>query len=253
MDAKVTAASQFIASLELPVYESLLRRSILGGAKPTLKDDQKAGYVADGSLVSFVAGLAAAHKSDVLNSTLLAQLAANKKYDREKDTKEWYGFYRTVLENVGWVAQAFNFQKYHASGSTFTVDKVVVEILAAIATENEIAVVTETMNALKALSSGSGPLVLWDSSSHSASSGNFQIATCVESDSNVVMKNGSFYFSTSQSTSRFLWFSYSSSDMDLYKAGQSMTLNEDVYSQVRQQVIDKLGDRAQQFVADLDI
>jgi hypothetical protein len=37
---------------------------------------------------------------------LLAQLAANHRFDREKDTLNWYEAYRTVLRGVGWRSEA---------------------------------------------------------------------------------------------------------------------------------------------------
>ena len=42
------------------------------------------------SVVTFVDGLSGQQKEDVLNSTLLAQLTANRKHDRERDTGAWY-------------------------------------------------------------------------------------------------------------------------------------------------------------------
>lgn len=244
-----------IKDLSLPAYEPRLRHRLLRShAKQALApSDDPTGYVVDGSMVSFVANLDPQFQSDVLNSTLLAQLAANKKYDRETNTVEWYKFYRNVLENVGWVVQSFDFLKYNASGDSFTVNSVVVDVLKAIATGNEIAIVAQSLDALKALSGDDGRLVLWDSSTHSASAGNFQLGVASMSGGNVIMKLGTFYFSTTESTTSFLWFSYSSTEMSLYKGGQSIVLNEEIYSKVRQTVIDKLGKAAQDFVGNLDI
>ena len=56
-------------------------------------------------MVTFVDGLSGQQKEDVLNSTLLAQLTANRKHDRERDTGAWYDAYRGVLEQVGWASQ----------------------------------------------------------------------------------------------------------------------------------------------------
>ena len=92
----------------------------------------RSGYVNDGSLVSFVAGVDKQFQEDVLNSTLLAQLAANKKFDREQDSRNWYTFYKTVLENVGWTLQGFGFTQFNVSGGSFSCDKAVLEILTAI-------------------------------------------------------------------------------------------------------------------------
>ena len=92
----------FVAALELPeLGESVLAIQTTLGELPKKKEQ---GFVDCGSLVSFTENLSEQNKEDVLNSTLLAQLAANKKYDRKTQHDEWYTFYMKVLENVGWVA-----------------------------------------------------------------------------------------------------------------------------------------------------
>ena len=45
----------------------------------------------------------------MLNSTLFAQLAANKKHDRQNETTDWYNYYKYVLETVGWNVQSFEY------------------------------------------------------------------------------------------------------------------------------------------------
>jgi hypothetical protein len=42
-----------------------------------------------------------------MNSTLLAQLAANQKANRLTNPAGWYEAYRTVLENLYWTITAF--------------------------------------------------------------------------------------------------------------------------------------------------
>jgi hypothetical protein len=218
------------------------------------EDSPRAGFVCGGSLVSFVAGVSRQSQHDALNSTLLAQLAANRKYDREADTVNWYKFYRDVLENVGWVVQGFDFTKLHASGSSFTVDKVVLDIIASLATGGaDLAAVEATLKAAKALKGSDGRLVLFEQSSHSLKQGNFQIGLATEYGGALALGIAAMYFSTQQNVTSILWFSFSNSETDLYKGGQRMTLNLDVYRQVRQAIIDKLGDKAERFVKDLDI
>jgi hypothetical protein len=239
----------FVEALELPPTPP----ELVAVAPPVVQEDTKAGYVDGGSLVSFVAGVKLLHKQDTLNSTLLAQLAANAKYDREKQTVEWYGWYRTVLENVGWVLQSFDFTRYQASGMEFTADKVVLEILSAIATGNDLAVVTATMDALNKLGADDPAVRLFETQSHSAQRGSFQISGASESDGVVVLKIGAFYFSTSEDVTRVLWFKFKSAQTQMYKGSQVMNLDDQVYEQVRQAVLDKLGDKAVTFVKNLNI
>ncbi|NJN74880.1 MAG: hypothetical protein HC799_19910 [Limnothrix sp. RL_2_0] len=131
----ISQLQAYVQSLELAAPDASLQDIHLSGFSLLQDKDKETGYVNAGSLVSFVAGVSTEHQNDVLNSTLLAQLAANKKFDREKDTEQWYKFYREVLENVGWVIQEFDFQRYAPSGATFEMNKVVLDILAAIATQ----------------------------------------------------------------------------------------------------------------------
>jgi len=243
---KIKDRLQFIEQLDIDVVKTQIPVAFS-------ENDEKAGYVDLGSLVSFVSGISPLNKQDVLNSTLLAQLAANKAHDRWSDTESWYKFYVNVLEKVGWVLSDFNFTEYHGASQSFTVDKVVLEILRAIASGSQEEVIQETIDALEALSDNDGKLVLFDSNSSDLTRGSFQIASAIEDDGEVAMSLGAFYFHSTQSATRFLWFEYKSSDTHLFKAAQNVNLNMQIYDRVRQSVIDKLGDAAVEFVDELEI
>ena len=71
--------------------------------EPVYDATKHSAMVVAGSTVSFLPGMTKQQQEDVLDSTLLAQLAANKKHDREKQTDAWYQTYAEVLGNIGWV------------------------------------------------------------------------------------------------------------------------------------------------------
>jgi hypothetical protein len=250
MPSEMTAKerSSFLESLQLAEPSSPYMLKML-----SIQDSPRTAYIVGGSAISFVAGVSPISQRDALNSTLLAQLAANKQFDRENDTVKWYGFYKYVLENVGWVLQDFAFNKFNASGSSFTMDKVVLDLIAAIASGDEIAAVQATLDAMRSLAGNDGRIVLFETSSHSASKGNFQISVANEVGGVMSMGMAASYFSTQQNVTHVLWFSYSSSQTDYYDGSQTMTLNKQIYQQVRQQVVDKLGDKARTFVQNLPI
>jgi hypothetical protein len=249
--ADIAERQRFIEALELPPIEESFRALSHAAVRP--RADEKEGFVDDGSLVSFVSEVSQQAREDVLNSTLLAQLAANKQFDRWKNTTDWYKHYVLVLGKVGWVLQNFNFSEHNAHGASFEVDKVVLAILAAVASQNQILIVAETMAALKALGEKDGRVVLFENASSSLGSGNFQISAVNETNGAVAMGIGAFHFSSTQTTTRFLWFKYDSSKSHLFKGAQVGTLNEQVYKVVRQSVLDKLGDSAKTFVDDIPI
>lgn len=241
----------FINKLDLgPTPKSIQALS----AKPAvLADNKESASVDAGSVISFTANITGQAKSDVLNSTLLAQLAANKQHDRVKDAVNWYKFYFDVLNNVGWNTQNYNFLQYNAGGSTFIIDQAIISLLAAIATQEEAAMAEKALTALKNLSNSDNRFVIWDVSTHGTGNGNFQLGTAAQSGSSVTMSSGGVYFSASQVDARFLWSTYSSTNASVFHNTSKYTLDEDVYKQVRDGIVQKLGDRAKQFVADLEI
>lgn len=246
MTSNLSQRLDFIESLELPAFPRGIRKEGLSEGKPS-------AFVVDGSLMSFVANISPQHQQDVLNSTLLAQLAANQKFNRETQTMEWYDFYHTVLENVGWVLQGFDFDKFNASGSTFSVDKVVLDIIAAIATGDEVAILDTTIKAMKSLSNDDNKIVLFETSSHSLTQGNFQLGIATDIGGVVALHLGAFHFHTTQNVTRVLFFGFSSSDTEFNKSVQTISLDQQIYNQVRAAIVQKLGDKAKRFVQQLDI
>lgn len=241
--------TQFIQSLEISDSRHVLMPLSIASATA----GNQSAFVVAGSTVSFVAGVSSQFQSDILNSTLLAQLAANKKFDRESDPRNWYDFYVHVLENVGWVLQGFTFTKFNTSGGSLTCEQAVIDILAAIATGGQMAVVNATLAAMKNMSSRDGRLVLFERESHNLHQGNFQISVAKEENGVVSLATAGLEFKSAQNITRVLFFSWESASSELYHGSQEMTLNTDVHSRVRQEIVTKLGDKAVQFVHEIEI
>ncbi|WP_377481998.1 MAG: hypothetical protein P2A85_29580 (plasmid) [Microcoleus anatoxicus] len=253
-------ANHFVKALILPEdheYEELtaIVSSMKNAKLMTKANEQVSGersaQVNAGSLTSFVENLTGQDKSDVMNSTLLAQLSANKMHDRMQAPMDWYKYYINVLENIGWNLPGFAFDTYTSGGSTVNLDKAVLGILAAIATGGEIALVQATMNALQAQSADSAPMNIWNANTSGGNNGNFQIIPVANVNDNVVMMMVGMQFKARTSSGGFLWWTWKSTDIDIKRAANKFELNKDVYKQVRQQIIDKLGDKAKTFVANL--
>lgn len=71
-----------------------------------------AAFVVKGSLVIFTDVISNMEQNDVLNSVLLAQLAADKQKDRFATPEAWLKLYADTLEHLGWsVVQATGFSQ----------------------------------------------------------------------------------------------------------------------------------------------
>lgn len=181
---------------------------------PCQKDN---AYVDAGSLVSFVRGVPLQHKEDVVNSVLLAQLAANRKFNREKQVLDWYEFYGTVLEGVGWVIPAFDFRDRSDLGVEFTADKVILKLIEAIGTGNDVAIVAAAIASLQSLGGDDPAVKLFETQSHTDRAGAFQIGAAAESDGVVVLKLALTYFETNETVVRVLWFRFKSAQTKFYR------------------------------------
>ncbi len=237
----------FLTDLELAAPE-LMR-------VPTISDESEnvSASVDAGSLITFSGGISKQDQADVKNSCLLAQLAANKKYDREKQTEQWYKFYADVLENIGWVVRKFQFEKLSSYSDDFEASAIMLEILGAVCTEDEMLAVKATVHALRHLANDDYRIRIFESCSHSEQMGNFQHSSCFLRDGSVTMNLGACYFSSTQQITRLLFTKFSFSDIKAYQGSQTVELDMDVYDQVRQTIINKLGDNAQKYIGDLDI
>ncbi|UKY52833.1 hypothetical protein [Streptomyces inhibens] len=219
-----------------------------------VQEDRPAGYVDDGSLVSFVAEVKGLARQDVLDSALIAQLAANKAHPREDDVIAWYHKYTEVLEYLcGWVIQGKEFSHWEAHSASFTVDKVIFEVLAAILIGDDLTVAESTVNAIRGLPKEDEKVKIFESESSESHGGNFQIGLCSQMNDAVAMKLGAFYFSAGQEVTNFLWFNFSASDATFYKGTRTMTFNQQAYADVRQDIIEKLGARRKAYLRELEI
>jgi len=248
----ITHARKFLDQLELPEENTTLAKAFKPGAA-AFQDDTAGAAVDAGSLVSFVSGVSSMHKSDVLNSTLLAQLAASKKFDRYQAPINWYNFYVNVLSQIGWVVPAFAFRNFTPSNPNFAISEAVLDILGPIATGSEVKILQAALDSLRDNSNNQGALTFFDSQCYPEDLGTFQIFPVSEDRGQLVMALSAMQFHGEKHVTRFLWWSWSSLKVSLQQSAQKAVLNEDLYRQVRQQVIDKLGIRASQFIADLDI
>lgn len=217
-----------------------------------LKDKQQSAFVNAGSLVTFEAGVSAQHQEDFLNSILLAQLAADKKFSRYNQVVDWYKFYSDVLTNIGWPGN-FEFTEYDSGGAQVEVDKVVIQILTALAGGVASAALLATIKALGDLPGDDRKFLIFSSRSQHLESANFQISRVIETNGVLQVRLGAVYFKSDKRQVRFLWFSFDSSKIKLYKGGQNILLVEDTYNKVRGVIKEKLGDNATNFIGHLSI
>ena len=215
---------------------------------------EPSGKVVAGNVTSFVDSIPVTRQQDVLNSTLLAQLAANKKFDRERETEQWYSFYNETMSNVGWILGDYVFDRQQDAGTTIRLDTKSLQLVAKVASGNELNILSKSINGLKGQSKDGKAITLFDNNGSGGSGGNFQLGSAsLDTSENINLVNGAFYFQADRQVRRFLFITWEQSSVNFYAGAQRMILNDSIYGTVRQAVIDKLGDLVQQYVANIDI
>ncbi|HET9025466.1 MAG TPA: N-acetylmuramoyl-L-alanine amidase [Burkholderiaceae bacterium] len=207
-----------------------------------------------GSLMSFVEGVGQQEKDDVLYSVQLAQRGASGTYDRFTQTQSWYQKYVEILENLGWATEQFAFTRFDQQEGEFRMDQAALAIITAIATQNQLAVLQESIAALSKLTEEDDTIRLFDFHSSTEGSGNFQLGAVQRSSNGALsMAVGAFYFRSVDERRRFLFFKWGAQQVNFWTAAQRMTLNTDFYARRRDEVVARLEADAPKFIAELKL
>jgi len=265
-DYRAEMAARYVESLQLPpasgkipgfqvIPNSLAAEAGLRGLAAGLEgtedpwdtldpaQPQPATGAVDGNTVaSFVDGLNGQQKDDVLLATLFAQLAANARYNRTEDPFNWSNYYADVLGNIGMVHQNSQFRRFESSQARFTMDDVVLKMLAAVLTEDAKETLQQSIEAVKELRDDSGALVIFERNSHTVNNGNFMIEPCVVSPGGVVMMTlGSFVFKATESVTKVLWFSFRGGPNTKVAINRNLcAFNQNVFGQIRDTIMSRV-------------
>lgn len=205
-----------------------------------------------GSVLSFVAGVGAQEQEDVLYSVQLAQRAASGAFDRFTQTQSWYQKYVEVLQNVGWASEQLLFSRLDQYEGELQMDQAALAIIAAVATQNQLAVLKASVDALDRLANGDKTIELFEFHSSLQGRGNFQLGSVQKSNSGALtMAIGGFYFHSLDQRRRFLFFKWGQNKVHFWTAAQRLTLNPDFYAQHRAAVKAKLSVDAELYLSSL--
>lgn len=240
-------AIRFLETLAIPEpqkYEDLTANVASTQMEFTHTATTESVQVNVGSLCSFSEDLSVQNKADVMNSILLAQLAANKAHDRFKYPMNWYSFYTNVLQNVGWNNPSFSFSSTSLKTPINWEDLVLQDFEGLGGME----LAKKAIGVAQALTMDSKAMTIWSKNSSNGDNGNFQIMSLMSENATVVATIGGIIFQSTMIQDRFLSWS---TNFAIQNAASKFELNEDIYGKIRQQVIDKLGDAPKTNVADV--
>jgi hypothetical protein len=254
----------FIAEVELadssrPVIQQRRAMSI-GRAKRALVTENAVAAVVGSNLLAFAEGVSRQNKEDVMDSFLFATLVANKAFNPETQSVDWYSRFYKVLSTVGWLSTSWNYERYQSNHQRFTMEQAGLEILAsaiaaaALPGPASVAMLKVAGDAVKALAAKEKPLGLFERQTKSHNGASFRIGACAESqDGTVNLAMGAVNFEASSTVTDVLFWEWNSSEVKTFRGEDSLVLNTRLYAGHRELIQQRLGTNAQTAIAEFDI
>ncbi|KAJ8469584.1 hypothetical protein ONZ51_g8887 [Trametes cubensis] len=196
--------------------------------------------VSAGSSVAFVAGLDHQMKADVLDSTLMAQLNADFLHDRETEPRAWYNTYLQTLIVIGWEVKEFNLVVIEDTNNFLTGEELFLDY------------VSNQAHASAGLQNSSASKLL-DDQARSLKMSNSQAGVVSNDGGNPTFKINASLCSASWVLEHAMFFKLrqGSGDIEISAEHQVMHLDLAKYSEVRDAVLERLGDSAQLLISDI--
>jgi len=247
--------NKFVQGLEIAVAKSTYPSAkAVGDAENTQKfiEGKEQAFLNDRSIFSFAAEVKGQIREDVLNSTLLAQLAANKAFSDPNKLVEWQKKFAEVLANLGWIVEASEFQNFNSEHDLVEVESVIIDILTATFGSGIVPIVIKTLGAIKGLAGTDGKIKAFESNSTSVSKGVFQLGIATQKDDVVALQLGSFIISSKNKIKRILFVKIEKDNTSMDYNSQKLTLAQGNYTKVREAIIEKLGKKTEDYIAAID-
>lgn len=217
------------------------------------------GLVVGDTMTAIAAGMSQANKNIVKDTLLLATMAADSKFSRERNGPAWYAEYTRVLAACGWWTPGWGRNRHQILHSRFTMDQVALEILgsaiaaAGLPGPTQLLMLKVAKDTVDALRRSDKPLRLFESYANRNSGAKFAIASSAESsDGEVVMALGTVSFSSQLNVTNVLFWEWSSSSVDTRAAHDVVNLNRRQYERARHIIEEKLDQMPFKALANLD-
>lgn len=247
------AARSYVQGLALPAP---MRAAFgpAGVAETAFETAKTEAAVVGSDVISFVEGVTAERRNDIVNATLLAQLAAKKRVPDGSRIKDWYDAYFDVLTNVGWTIQQRDFAEYRASSQNFEAHKAILEVATTVLgpATTALKVVTTTLNALHSMNEDSPWITLYSRESQTARTAHFQV-TIVEQkpQQGFLVSLMAFGLEARETITKILFFSSKASEATLRHYSGGVTIATDVLDGIRADVKAKLLGLTKEYVKKL--
>lgn len=251
-DDSVHEALKFVDSIQLP--EGLPELESAETVPFDFDAARNQAAIVGSEIVSFVQGVTEERRRDVVNTTLLAQLAADKRVGDQTNLFAWYDAYFDVLTNTGWVVQTKQFVDHAETSENLHAHEAILSVATSLLGPGTAAlqVIQTTLDALAKMDPDSPWITLFNRESQHASSARFQVTLAEQDDDDQFLVTLMAFALTAQaSLTQLLFFKFRSNEVKLRQSSGRLSVNETVLDAVRELIENKLGEHSSAFVRGL--
>lgn len=246
------AALAFVESVQLPPAPPTYR-SVRRGAELSLEHKQAALVGSD--IIAFVDGVTAERRRLVVQSSLLAQLAAKRKVPDATRVFDWYRAYLDVLGNIGWAIQDSTFKNFSKVAHGFEAHEAITQAATALLGPGPaLAAVIATIDALRRTSNDQPWFTVFQRESQSASTAHFQVSLVEpEAAGGFLVSLVAFVITAEQGLTQVAFFKYTTDRATLDLLSARVTVGLDPGSPVADAIAQKVASYELEFVRALEL
>lgn len=247
----VASASEFVRALELPLAQSQDALS----AEDALQAGKTNATVVGSDVISFTSEVKQEMRQAIIDSALLAQLAATRKVSDEARIYDWYDAYFDTLKNVGWVVQDHGFAEFTETANGVEAHQAVLDIAASLLGPGStaLALVKTTLDSLLRAQENEPFFVIFNRETRRAKSARFQVSVAEGDATGHLITLIAFGMKASSMLTHVLIVKVRSSEVEIKHQSGKATINAEVLKAVHPLIQSRILAHQKAFIVDLPI
>jgi hypothetical protein len=239
-------AKEFVKSVDLGgIPRTAVARTAAQEGNEIFEKAKTQAQVVGSGIFSFSQGVDATVREAISDSALLAQLVANNRGAFDTKPREWFKAYREVLENVGWTLQGAGWTDYPAAGTAVEVNQKIIEVMTAVlgAAPTALAIISSTINALKAMRPESSWITIFSRESQRAKIARFQIGLVEQkADADVFVSLVACLVEAQSDITQVLFFKFTTTSAKFSASDSKVSINRAALSELGPAIRSKIRD-----------
>lgn len=221
----------------------------------TFQDATDQAVVAGAEVVAFSGSVESAFREAIADSALIAQLAANARFDAGRDPIAWFDHYFSIMGGLGWTTQARDTAYYNIAKTGMEVHEVVLDVVHAFLgpIPGAAALVELALKSLKNMNQDRPFITLFNKESERAEAGRFQF-TLVEQKNETFLANAmSFGLQARRRITQVLFIKLDKTETNLRRSLGTVSIGRDALDGLRPLLKAKVIAQRSTFLAELPL